>query len=296
VSLASIPSPHTGTIDLGPLTIHMYGLTLLVAIAACILLTGYRWTRRGGDWDLILKVAVWGVAAGIVGARIYHDITSWNEVSSPKWKGVFAVWQGGLGVWGGILLGCLVGAYVAHRDGVRVRELMDAVAPGLLLAQGIGRWGNWWNQELYGKPTSLPWGLKIDPEHRVTGYENFTTFHPTFLYEFVYDLVGVGILLFLDKRFRFKPPALFALYVSYYTAGRFLEELIRIDPAHHFAGLRLNAWVSIVVFVVSTSFFVWWQFLRGGDEGEPGPRRLRFRREKREPEKPAMAIPRGRVR
>ena len=296
MSLASIPSPHTGTIDLGPLTIHMYGLTLLVAIAACILLTGYRWTRRGGDWDLILKVAVWGVAAGIVGARIYHDITSWNEVSSPKWKGVFAVWQGGLGVWGGILLGCLVGAYVAHREGVRVRELMDAVAPGLLLAQGIGRWGNWWNQELYGKPTSLPWGLKIDPEHRVTGYENFTTFHPTFLYEFVYDLVGVGILLFLDKRFRFKPPALFALYVSYYTAGRFLEELIRIDPAHHFAGLRLNAWVSIVVFVVSTSFFVWWQFLRDRDEGEPGPRRLRFRREKREPEKPAMAIPRGRVR
>jgi len=296
VSLASIPSPHTGTLDLGPLTIHMYGLTLLVAIAACILLTGYRWTRRGGDWDLILKVAVWGVAAGIVGARIYHDITSWNEVSSPKWKGVFAVWQGGLGVWGGILLGCLVGAYVAHREGVSVLALMDAVAPGLLLAQGIGRWGNWWNQELYGKPTSLPWGLKIDPEHRVSGYESFTTFHPTFLYEFVYDLVGVGILLLLDRRFRFKPPALFALYVSYYTAGRFLEELIRIDPAHHFAGLRLNAWVSIVVFVVSTSFFVWWQFLRDGDEGEPRQRRMRFRRERREPEKPAMAIPRGRVR
>jgi prolipoprotein diacylglyceryltransferase len=158
---------------------------------------------------------------------------------------------------------------------------------------------NWWILELYGTPTSLPWGLKIDPEHRVTGYENFTTFHPTFLYEFVYDLVGVGILLLLDKRYRFKPPALFALYVSYYTAGRFLEELIRIDPGHHFAGLRLNAWVSIVVFVCSTSFFVWWQFLRGRDEGEPrepGQRRLRFRREKREPEKPAMAIPRGRVR
>ena len=117
MSLASIPSPHTGTIDLGPLTIHMYGLTLLVAIAACILLTGYRWTKRGGDWDLVLKVAVWGVAAGIVGARAYHDITSWNEVSSPKWKGVFAVWEGGLGVWGGILLGCLVGAYIVHREG-----------------------------------------------------------------------------------------------------------------------------------------------------------------------------------
>jgi prolipoprotein diacylglyceryl transferase len=175
-----------------------------------------------------------------------------------------------------------------------VLRFMDAVAPGLLLAQGIGRIGNYWNQELYGKPTGLPWGLKIDFEHRVTGYENHATFHPTFLYELVYDLAGVGILLLLDRRFRFKPPALFALYVSYYTAGRFLEELIRIDPAHHFAGLRLNAWVSIVVFVISTSFFVWWQFLRGG---EAGPGRIGRRREqRREPEGPTMAIPRGRVR
>jgi prolipoprotein diacylglyceryl transferase len=294
VSLASISSPGTGTLDLGPLTIHMYGLTLLVAIAACILLTGYRWTRRGGDWDLVLKVAVWGVAAGIVGARIYHDVTSWDEVSSPKWKGVFAVWEGGLGVWGGIALGCLVGAIVVRREGVRVRDMMDAVAPGLLLAQGIGRWGNWWNQELYGKPTDLPWGLKIDPEHRVAGYEDKATFHPTFLYEFVYDLIGVGLLLALDRLFRFKPPALFALYVSYYTAGRFFEELLRIDPAHELAGLRLNAWVSLVVFVCSTVFFVWWQFLRGGEEG-PGWVGRR-RRERREPEGPAMAIPRGRVR
>ena len=294
MSLAFIPSPGTGTIDLGPLTIHMYGLTLLVAIAACILLTGYRWTKRGGDWDLVLKVAVWGVAAGIVGARIYHDITSWDEVSSPKWKGVFAVWEGGLGVWGGIFLGCLVGAIVVRREGARVRDMMDAVAPGLLLAQGIGRWGNWWNQELYGKPTDLPWGLKIDPEHRVAGYEDHAKFHPTFLYEFVYDLIGVGLLLALDRLYRFKPPALFALYVSYYTAGRFFEELIRIDPAHEFAGLRLNAWVSLVVFICSTAFFVWWQFLRGG---EAGPRWVgRRRRERREPEGPAMAIPRGRVR
>jgi prolipoprotein diacylglyceryl transferase len=294
VSLAFIPSPHTGTIDLGPLTIHMYGLMLLLAIAGCIWLTGVRWVARGGDWDLVLKVAVWGVAAGIVGARAYHDITSWNEVSSPKWKGIFAVWEGGLGVWGGILLGCLVGAFVVRREGARVRDMADAVAPGLLLAQGIGRWGNWWNQELYGKPTDQFWGLKIDFQHRVTGYEDHATFQPTFLFEFVYDLVGVGLLLLLDRRFRFKPPALFSLYVSYYTAGRFVEELLRIDPAHHFAGLRLNAWVSLIVFIVSTSFFVWWQFVRGGEEGPS--RRLRFRRERREPEKPAMAIPRGRVR
>src|SRR5437868_13998573 len=264
----------------------MYGLMLLLAIAACIWLTGVRWVRRGGDWDLVLRVAVWGVAFGIVGARAYHDITSWNEVSSPKWKGIFAVWEGGLGVWGGILLGCLVGAVVVRQSGARVRDFMDAVAPGLLLAQGIGRWGNWFNQELYGKPTSLPWGLKIDPAHRQPNYALNSTFHPTFLYEFVYDLIGVGILLLLDRRFRFKPPALFSLYVSYYTLGRFFEELIRIDPAHHFGGLRLTAWVSVIVFVASTGFFSWWQFIRGGeDKARPVRRKV--------PEGPAMAIPRG---
>ena len=289
MTLAFIPSPHTGTIDLGPLTIHMYGLTLLVAIAACIWLTGVRWTRRGGDWDLVLKVAVWGVAAGIVGARLYHDITSWSEVSSPKWKGIFAVWEGGLGVWGGIFLGCVVGAIVVRREGARIRDMMDAVAPGLLLAQGIGRWGNWWNQELYGKPTESWWGLKIDFAHRVSGYENRATYQPTFLFEFVYDLLGVAALLLLDRRFRFRPPALFSLYVSIYTFGRFFEELIRIDPAHHIGGLRLNAWVSIVVFVISTAFFVWWQFLRGGETERGQPRR-------REPSGPSMAIPKSRVR
>ena len=290
--LASFPSPHTGTIDLGPLTIHMYGLMLLLAIAACIWLTGVRWVRRGGDWDLVLKVAVWGVAAGIVGARAYHDITSWDEVSSPKWKGVFAVWEGGLGVWGGILLGCIVGGIVVRREGYRVRDMADAVAPGLLLAQGIGRWGNWWNQELYGKPTNLPWKLHIDDQHVPPGdkYFGVNYYHPTFLYEFVYDLVGVGLLLLLDRRFRFKPPALFALYVSYYTAGRFCEELLRIDPAHHFAGLRLNAWVSIVVFVCSTAFFIWWQFIRRETPAD------RPRATPVVPKGPAMAVPRGRVR
>src|SRR5215210_6724277 len=253
----------------------MYGLMLLLAIAAAIWLTGMRWVRRGGDWDLVLKVAVWGVAAGIVGARAYHDVTSWNEVSSPKWKGIFAVWEGGLGVWGGILLGCLVGAVVVRREGVRARDFMDAVAPGLLLAQGIGRWGNWFNQELFGKPTSLPWGLEIEDQHVPPGYFGNHVFHPTFLYEFVYDIVGVGILLAIDKYFRIKRPGLFALYVSYYTAGRFFEELLRIDPAHELAGLRLNAWVSLVVIIASTAFFIWWQFLRGGEHETRRPRRPR---------------------
>ncbi len=284
---ASIPSPHSGVVQLGPLTIHMYGLMLLLAIVACIVLTVVRRGRRPGDVDLILRVAVWGVAAGIVGARAYHVITSWDQVPDTWW-GPLAVWQGGLGVWGGILLGVLVGAVVVRRSGGTVRMVMDAVAPGLLLAQGIGRIGNWWNQELFGKPTGLPWGLEIDPAHRPAGYLGSSTFHPTFLYELVYDFAMVGVLLYVGARFRFRPPALFALYVSIYTFGRFFEELLRIDPAHHLWGLRLNAWVSIVVFAAASSFFVWWQFIRPESRERPAA--------PRPPRGPAMAIPKGRVR
>jgi prolipoprotein diacylglyceryl transferase len=286
--LASIPSPDTSTFEVFGREIHMYGLMLLLAIVAAIALTWVRWKRLGGDPDLVLRVAVWGVAAGIVGARAYHDITSWSQVPD-EWWGPFAVWEGGLGVWGGIFLGCVVGAIVVKRAGASVFLMMDAVAPGLLLAQGIGRWGNWFNQELYGKPTDLPWGLEIDIDHRVEGYFRYDTFHPTFLYEFIYDLIGVAVLLLVDRRFRIKPPALFALYVSIYTFGRFFEELLRIDPAHEFLGLRLNAWVSIVLFIASTAFFIWWQFLRRAPGAEELPRG-------RVPEGPAMAIPKGRVR
>ena len=253
--LGYIPSPHTGVVDLGPVQLHMYGLTLLVAILACIGLTGRRWVAQGGDWDLVTRVAVWGVAFGVIGARAYHDVTSWNEVPTPKWQGIFEVWKGGLGVWGGILLGALVGAMIVRRAGASVPLFMDAVAPGLLLAQGIGRIGNWWNQELYGKPTKLPWGLKIDAAHLPADpkYLAYSTFHPTFLYELIWDLVGVFVLLCVGRRFSINPPNLFALYVAWYCFGRFFEELLRIDPAHHIAGLRLNAWVSIVVFVVRSA-------------------------------------------
>ncbi len=290
--LASIPSPHSGVFHIFGRPIHMYGLMLLLAIVAAIWLTWVRWKRLGGDPDLVLRVAVWGVAAGIVGARAYHDITSWDQVPD-HWWGPFAVWQGGLGVWGGILLGCLVGAWIVHRARASVFLFMDAVAPGLLLAQGIGRWGNYWNQELYGKPTSLPWGLKIDIEHQgdiPLKYQGASAYHPTFLYEFVYDTIGAGLLIFIGWRFRIRPPALFALYVSYYCFGRFFEELIRIDPAHHFLGLRINALVSIVVFVISTAFFIWWQFIRR--ESAPGD----VGRRREVPTGPAMTVPKGRVR
>ena len=295
--LAFIPSPHTGTLTLGPVTIHMYGLILLVAIAACVWLTGVRWVARGGDWDLVLRVAVWGVAFGIIGARAYHDITSWNEVTTPKWKGIFAVWEGGLGVWGGILLGCLAGAFVVYRSGARVRDFMDAVAPGLLLAQGIGRFGNWFNQELYGKPTDLPWGLEDRPRAPRRGLRE-----PR-------DLpADLPLRVHLRRRSAWSrcscstgASASSRPRCSRSTSrstrfGRFFEELLRIDPAHHFAGLRLNAWVSIVVFVCSTGFFVWWQFLRRG-EGESAPRAAEPPRARRpgdgDPEGPRPAVSLG---
>jgi prolipoprotein diacylglyceryl transferase len=287
--LASIPSPSSGVVDIGPLNIHMYGLMLLLAIAACIGLTGVRWVRLGGEWDLVIRVAVWGVAFGIVGARAYHDITSWNEVPDDWW-GPFAVWEGGLGVWGGILLGCLAGAVVIRRAGQSVRLFADAVAPGLLVAQGIGRLGNWFNQELFGKPTNLPWGLEIDEQHRPPQYLTSDTFHPTFLYELIYDLSLAGILIWIGSRFRIKPPALFSLYVSGYCFGRAFEELLRVDPSHHLAGQRINFWVAIVVFVCATSFFVWWQFVR------PGGERPEVKRRREPPRGPAMAVPKGRVR
>ncbi len=285
--LASIPSPSSGAVDLGPLTIHMYGIMLLVGIAAAIGLAGLRWTRQGGDWDLVMRAAVWGVAAGVVGARLYHVITSYDQLPDAWW-GPFAVWKGGLGVWGGILLGAVAGAIVARRAGVSAAALADAAAPGILLAQGIGRWGNWWNQELFGKPSDLPWALEIDPLHRSPGYELDATFHPIFLYEFAYDLAGVAILLLVARRFAIRPPGLFALYVSYYTFGRLFEEQLRIDPSGHFLGQRVNFWVALVVFLAATAFFVRHQ-LAGRGRPSPAPAQPQAKR-------PSMAVPRGRVR
>jgi prolipoprotein diacylglyceryl transferase len=265
--LFSIPSPSSSTVDIGPLSIHFYGLTLLVAIAAAVGITGLRWTRRGGDWDLIFRVAVWGVAFGIVGARLYHVITSWNELPD-EWWGAFAIWKGGLGVWGGIGLGAVVGAIVAHRSGASVAKLADCVAPGLLVAQGIGRFGNWWNQELFGKPTNLPWGLEIDPQNRPIDDIQSDTFHPTFLYEALWCFAAAGLLLLIERRFkgRIRPGGLFALYVLVYSIGRLWIETLRIDPSHEIGGIRLNVFVAAAAIVLSAAFFVVWQrrWKRGG--------------------------------
>jgi prolipoprotein diacylglyceryl transferase len=290
VLLATIPSPSSGEFELpGPLPpVHAYGLTLLVAIVAAILLTRWRWGRRDGDGDLILRIAVWGVAAGIIGARLYHVATSWDDVPTPKWRGMLEVWEGGLGIWGGILFGVIAGAIVVKRSGGSILAAMDAVAPALLLAQAIGRLGNWWNQELYGKPTDLPWALEIDDAHN-QDFAAGTTFHPTFAYEAIWNLVGVLVLILVGRRWRIRPPALFSLYVAWYTFGRFLLEHLRVDPSSIVWGMRLNAWVSLVLFIASSLFFIWWQLY---DRRVPSlwPRR----RSSGETKRPAMAVPRSR--
>jgi prolipoprotein diacylglyceryl transferase len=278
--LLSIPSPDSSTIELGPLSIHFYGLTLLAAIAAAVAIAGFRWTRRGGDWDLIFRIAVWGVASGIVGARLYHVLTSWNELPD-EWWGPFAIWKGGLGVWGGIGLGVIVGAIVAKRSGADLGKLADCVAPALLVAQGIGRFGNWWNQELFGGPTDLPWGLEISPENRPIENVESDTFHPTFLYEALWCFAAAGVLLFIERRFRIRPGGLFALYVLIYSIGRFWIEMLRVDPSHEWGGVRLNAYVAGLAIVLSAGFFIWRQKTWQRGTGPPS-----------KPE--AMAIPKSR--
>jgi prolipoprotein diacylglyceryl transferase len=285
--LASIPSPSSGDLEIGPLALHAYGVMLLLGIVAATWLTGVRWVRRGGDWDLVYRVAMWGVLGGIVGARLYHVITSWSTVDGEWWE-PFAVWEGGLGIWGGIAGGVLAGAIVVRRAGESVFRFMDAVAPGLLLAQAIGRFGNYFNQELFGKPTDLPWALEIDPANRPEGFEQFATFHPTFLYESLWNLLGVAVLLLVDRRVRIRAPGVFALYVAWYTFGRFWEELLRIDPSHEYLGLRLNAYVTIVVFVAAIAAFAW---------SQRRTERPARRRPQAVPEtRGKMAIPKGRIR
>src|SRR4051794_1305926 len=245
--LLSIPSPTNGSI--GPF--HAYGLLFAVAVVAAVMITKRRWD---GDAELVDEVALWAFPAGLIGGRLYHVITSWNEVPHTWW-GPFAVWKGGLGIWGGIALGVAVGLWRVHRRGENVAAFMDAGAPALLVAQSIGRVGNWFNQELFGKPTDLPWGLEIDPENRPEQYATATTFHPTFLYEIIWNLSLAAFLVWLGRTRDIRPPGLFALYVAGYSAFRIFEETIRIDPAHHFLGLRLNLFVAVTLTVVGLVWF-----------------------------------------
>jgi prolipoprotein diacylglyceryl transferase len=230
----------------------------VVGITAAIMLTLRRWRAAGGHDDLVYDVAFWGVPAGIIGGRIYFDITT-PEGIPPHWWGFLAVWKGGLGIWGGIALAAVVGIWRVRRAGANVPAFLDAVAPGLLVAQAIGRIGNYFNQELFGRPTSLPWGLSIAPAHRPAGYGQFTTFHPTFLYELIFDLALAGFLIWLGRRGRVVAPGLFALYVTGYSAFRIFEETLRIDTSGHIAGLRWNFYLASLLTVAGLVWFIYTQ-------------------------------------
>jgi prolipoprotein diacylglyceryl transferase len=246
---AAIPSPAEGVWYLGPVPLRAYAFAILAGIVIAVLLTQRRWRERGGDPDQVLEITFWAVPFGIVGGRLYHVITSpaayFGEGGDP-WK-AFAIWEGGLGIWGAVALGA-VGAYIGcRRLGVSFPVFADALAPGLLVAQAIGRLGNWFNQELFGSPTTLPWGLQIDDAHLPAGFPSGTLFHPTFLYELLWNLAGAALIIWLDRRWRLGHGRVFWLYVVVYTTGRLWIELVRIDPANTFLGLRINVWTSIIV-------------------------------------------------
>jgi prolipoprotein diacylglyceryl transferase len=255
ILFASIPSPASSGFHLGPFEVHVYGLMYVVALVLAVLITVRRWEAAGGSRELVYDVAMWGFPAGLVGGRLYFLATSWSEVP-PHWWGPFAVWDGGLGIWGGIALGSAVGLWRLLRAGVSPGPFMDAAAPALLVGQAVGRIGNYFNQELFGGPTNLPWGLQISPAHRPAGYESFATFHPTFLYELTWNLGLAAFLVWLGHHRRIRPPGLFALYVTGYSAFRIFEESLRVDPAHYIFGQRLNFYVACALTVVGAVWFV----------------------------------------
>jgi prolipoprotein diacylglyceryl transferase len=273
VPIAFIPSPPSNGLHLGPLFVHAYGLAYVVAVIAAVVITVRRWEAKGGNRELVYEVALWGFPAGLIGGRLYFLATSWNEVPA-HWWGPFAVWKGGLGIWGGIAGGTLAGMWVLRRRGTSIPLFLDAAAPALLVAQAIGRVGNYFNQELFGGPSTLPWGLEIAPAHRPVGYAQYATFHPTFLYELIWNLMLAGALVWLGRRRSIRAPGLFALYVAGYSFGRIGEELLRVDPAHHILGLRLNLYVASILCLAGIAWFIriqqaanastWGRVRRGG--------------------------------
>lgn len=257
--LASLPSPPSGSLELGPLRLNAYGLMIALGAIAATWLMGRRLeSRKWGTRDDASSIAIWAVPAGVVGARIYHVITDWERFDG-RWLDALKIWKGGLGIWGGLLLGTIVGLWVAKRRGLRPAETLTIVAPALPLAQAIGRFGNWFNQELFGRATTLPWGLEIDDKHLPDGFASGTLFHPTFLYEAIGNIVLMAVLLQVDRRARLRPGQLFFVYVAGYATLRFFVEGLRIDPAKSAGGLRLNQWTSIVMVVVSVAVLVVWR-------------------------------------
>ena len=272
IASLSIPSPSSGVWYLGPVPIRGYALAIITGILVAIWLAERRWVARGGRAGDISDLAIWGVPFGLVGGRLYHVATDHELYFGAGRHPIDAlyVWRGGLGVWGAIALGALGVVIAARRKGIRLLPVLDAMAPTVLVAQALGRWGNWFNQELFGRPTNLPWGLQIDPDHRPVGYFQYDTFHPTFLYEFLWNLGAFGFVIWADRRFQLGRGRVVALYVMAYTLGRGWIEMLRIDDVElkDVGGLRFNVWTSIVLFVAAAIYFVISTRLRPGRETE----------------------------
>jgi prolipoprotein diacylglyceryl transferase len=256
---AFIPSPPVNAFHIGPLEVHFYALGYIIGIALAIWITRRRWRQAGGDPDLVYDIALWVVPAGIIGGRIYFDVTTPMDIPHV-WYGVFAVWTGGLGIWGGVAAAAAVGTWRLRGLGITAGAFANAIAPGLLVAQAIGRIGNYFNKELFGAPTTLPWGLEIPYQYRVSGGIppqdlHYATFQPTFLYELIWDLALAGFLAWLSRRAAIRPWALFALYVAGYSAFRIFEESVRIDSSEHFLGLRLNMYIAIAMTAAGLAWF-----------------------------------------
>ena len=260
---SSIPSPNSGSFDLGPLTLRGYGLMIALGVLAAVWLTAKRFTDRSLSADHAAGIAMWGVPAGIIGARFYHVITDWGRFSG-NWGEAFKIWKGGLGILGGVIVGYLAAMIYCKRANLDLRTAMDVVAPAIPLAQMIGRWGNWFNQELYGRPSELPWALEIDPENRPVQHLEQATFHPTFLYESLWNLMVVLALIKIDRVKKLTSGMLFIVYLALYSIGRIWVEALRIDEATKIAGLRVNIWVFAILLLLSLGLLFKVEWKRGG--------------------------------
>ena len=250
--LNAIPSPSSGSLQLGPLKLNAYGLMIALGVIVAVRMAGRRAETKGvGTTDDISSIAMWAVPAGIIGGRVYHVMTDYEKFQG-QWFDVVKIWQGGLGIWGGVTFGVIVGWWMARKRGLDAWWIISCAVPAIAVAQAIGRWGNWFNQELFGRPTTLPWALEVsDSVAMKAGYAAGTTFHPTFLYESVGCLVLAYVLIRIEKRMNPARGRLLAWYVAGYTLLRFFVEGLRVDPARSAGGLRLNQWVSIGAFSVA---------------------------------------------
>jgi prolipoprotein diacylglyceryl transferase len=263
--LGSIPSPSFNVFEIGPLTVHMYGILMGLAVAAAYVITLTRYEKFGGERQTAERAAFWAVVIGFMGARLAYASTHTARFEGD-WLGVFRLWEGGLALFGGLTFGALAVIWVMRRSSGSFPVFLDAVAVGLPAAQAIGRWGNYFNQELFGTPTNLPWGLEIDAVHRPDDYAEAATFHPTFLYESLWNIGIVLFLLWVERRVGMRRGRLFTIYMVSYGVIRFLTELVRTDTTFRFWGLSRNAWVALGVGIAGAILF-WWLRDRD-DDGE----------------------------